>query len=292
MKNQKTEAEVLEKLLIWARNTPEIRAVIMTSSRARPDGRIDALSDYDIILATTAEFEVDWGQAWLYEYGEPMVRWGDEGEVLGQKTSFRSVIYRDHVKIDYTIWSQEVLQLVASAPHLPEELDAGYRILLDKEGATKEWASPTYRAFIPNPPTQTEFQALVEEFWWVATYVAKSLWRRELIFARWVLTADIREGALRKMLEWCMEIEHGWSVRPGVHGRGLEGLLPAKVSAEMLATYVDYDSEGDWTALWRTTALFSRVAKEVASALSLTYPQSIEEDVSAYLTEMKQSLRT
>lgn len=85
-----------------------------------------------------------------------------------------------------------------------------------------------------------------------------------------------------------MEIEHNWSVRPGVYGRGLERLLPADVSAEMLATYVEY--EGDWNALWRTTALFSRVAHEIAEALALVHPQSVEEEVRAYLKEIQNSL--
>jgi len=42
--------------------------------------------------------------------------------------------------------------------------------------------APSYQAHIPKRPTQAQYQALVEEFWWSATYVARSLWREELIF--------------------------------------------------------------------------------------------------------------
>ncbi len=122
--------------------------------------------------------------------------------------------------------------------------------------------------------------------------MAKSLWRDELVFARWVLTADLRDGALRRMLEWRIEIDQGWSVRPGVHGRGLETLLPTETWAELADTYVvGPGSEHDWAALWRTAALFRRVAGEVASALGFVYPQATDDRVSAFLSEVQRMPR-
>jgi aminoglycoside 6-adenylyltransferase len=188
-------------MVAWAHARPDIRALLLTSSRTRPGGPVDVLSDYDLILAVTDTFCTGWEAAWLCDYGEPMVRWGDEGEVLGHTTHFRSVIYQDYVKIDYSIWPDALLGRVAASSTLPEGLDEGYRVLLDKDGATAGWKPPTYRAFIPARPTQAEYLALVEEFWWVSTYIAKSLWRNELVFARWVLIADLHDGTLRRLLE-------------------------------------------------------------------------------------------
>lgn len=288
MRTLPSEAEVLTKFVAWADAHSEVRALLLTSSRSRPGGPVDTLSDYDFILAVTDRFRVDWEEAWLSYYGEPMVRWGDEGEVFGLTTHFRSVIYQDYVKVDFTIWPNALLGEVAVNPALPEELDEGYRVLLDKDGATAAWKSPTHKAFIPTQPTQAEYQALVEEFWWVATYIAKSLWRNELVFARWVLTADLRDGALRRVLEWRIEIDHDWSVRPGVHGRGLKFLLPADTWSELVDTYTGGGMENDWAALWRTTALFRRIAKEVASVLGFIYPQAIDDRVSTFLSEVEQ----
>ena len=286
-----TEAEVLAKLVAWAEAHPSVRALLLTSSRARPGGPVDALSDYDVIVAVTDAERLGREEAWLWDYGEPMVRWGDEGEALGVPTHFRSAVYQDYVKIDYTVWPTALLDRVAESPAPPEELDEGYRVLLDKDGATARWKLPAHHAFIPARPTETEYRALVEEFWWVATYVAKSLWREELVFARWVLNADLRDGALRRMLEWRIEIDHGWSVRPGVHGRGLETLLPAGTWAELADSYVGPGIENDWTALWRTAALFRRVAGEVASALHFVYPQATDDRVSAFLGEVQRMPR-
>jgi len=47
------ETEPLEKLVAWGNAHPLICAMILTSSRTRPDGPVDILSDYDVILAVT-----------------------------------------------------------------------------------------------------------------------------------------------------------------------------------------------------------------------------------------------
>ena len=38
------------------------------------------------------------------------------------------------------------------------------------------------------------------------TYVAKSLWRDDLVFARWILEQDIKLGKMMRMFEWRIEI--------------------------------------------------------------------------------------
>jgi Streptomycin adenylyltransferase len=40
-------ADVVEELMAWGDREPEIRAIILTSSRARADSSVDDLSDYD-----------------------------------------------------------------------------------------------------------------------------------------------------------------------------------------------------------------------------------------------------
>jgi hypothetical protein len=43
------EAGVLEKLVAWGEAHASISALILTSSRAKPDGRADVLSDYGYV---------------------------------------------------------------------------------------------------------------------------------------------------------------------------------------------------------------------------------------------------
>jgi aminoglycoside 6-adenylyltransferase len=281
------EAEVLERLVAWGEAQPSVRAMILTSSRARPDGAVDVLSDYDVILAVTDAEGFAQQRAWEAGYGDPMVRWGDQSEVFGLVTYFRGIVYQNGTKIDYTIWPDTLLEQLAQQPALPDMLDVGYRVLLDKDGRTSGWGAPTYRAHIPVKPTETEYRDLVEEFWWSSTYVAKSLWRDELVVAKFVLDQDLRLGPLRVVLEWRIEIDHDWGVKPGVFGRGLRQLLPAGTWSELESTYVGPGSEENWAALFRTTALFLRVAQEVGEALAHDYPQEVDDPVTAYLEEVR-----
>lgn len=277
------EADVLERLIAWGEEHPSIRALILTSSRARADASVDLLSDYDVIVAVTDASAFISNDDWVLAYGEPLARWGDRHELYELTTSFLGVVYADGIKVDYTIWPDALLERVAEAESLPEELDVGYRVLLDKDGRASDWRAPTYRAHIPAPPTEAEYRAIIEEFWWDTSYVAKALWRGEVVFAKFALDYDAKLVALRRVLEWRIELDHDWSLLPGAYGRGLERLLPADISAELASTYVGSGVEDNWAALFRTTALFRRVATEVGDALGYAYTEDVDEGVSAYL---------
>lgn len=282
------EQEVVDQLVAWGRAQPLIRAMILTSSRTRPDEPVDLLSDYDLILAVSEIRPFAFDDGWISKYGRPMVRWGDQSEMYGLATYFRGVVYQNYVKIDYSIWPVELLERMAAASHLPDGLDVGYRVLLDKDQRTAGWKPPSYRAFIPARPAEAEYQALVQEFWWGTTYVAKSLWRDELVFAKWMLDQDLKLETMRRMLEWRIEIDHAWSVKPGIHGRGLKHLLPPDLWSAFARTYVSLDAEQTWAALDRVIALFRQVASDAGNALGYAYPQQVDEQVSAYLEAIRQ----
>lgn len=285
------EADVLGKLVAWGEPEPLVRAMILTSSRARGDETVDALSDYDVIVAVTDVEAFADDTAWTSCYGRPLARWGDEHEVHGLRTYFRGVVYEDGTKIDWSIWPDELLERVAETVELSDDLDVGYRVLLDKDGATSRWKAATHRAHIPPKPSKAEYRALVEEFWWSATYVAKSLWRDELVIAKFALDNDMKLGVLRRFLEWRIELEHDWSVRSGAYGRGLKRALPTDLWAEFERTYVGPGLEENWEALSRTNALFRRVAIEVGEALGYEYPQDVDDRMSALLEATREQPR-
>jgi aminoglycoside 6-adenylyltransferase len=89
------------------------------------------------------------------------------------------------------------------------------------------------------------------------------------------------------MLEWRIELEHGWALRPGAYGRGLERLLPDELWAELAATYLGVDTEESWEALTNTAALFREVATEVGDALGYSYPERVDAGVAGYLIDVR-----
>ena len=279
--------EVLAPLVAWAEAEPAVRAMILTSTRARPDGPVDELSDYDVIVLVDDVPVFVGRKAWLDARPGALARWGDENERFGQGTVFRGVVYDDGIKIDWSIWPDTLLALIAAAPELPDQLDVGYRVLLDKDGGTAGWAPATHRAHIPRPPTAEEYRAIVEEFWWSTTYVAKSLWRGEVVHAKFALDTDAKLGALRPMLEWLVELDRDWAWKPGAYGRGLERALPDDLRQELEATYVGAGVDENWQALFRTVALFRRVARDVGETLGFDYPQDVDDGVTAHLERVR-----
>lgn len=115
----------------------------------------------------------------------------DIGEVLtiihiNDGFHLRMVLYKDYVRINFRIHSLVKFKQYVSQPELPKHLDAGYLILLDKKGITTELKAPAYKAFNIRKPTPEEFLATVTDFWWDSIYVAKSLWRDELFYAKYM----------------------------------------------------------------------------------------------------------
>ena len=263
---------VLARILRWAGGEDAVRVVVLTSTRARAEGPPDDLSDYDVIVALQDINRFDAVEA----YGTPAARWRDEHDVHGTRTLFRGVVYDDGVKVDWTLWPANVPGLVAEHG-LTDDLDVGYRVLLDKDGTTARWAQPTYSAHIPRRPTETEYVALVEEFWWSATYVAKARAREEQLFVRFVLDVDMTHGVLRRMLEWLIETRRDWSWKPGAYGRGIERELPPDLAGELSAAHGSFE---------QTVELFRRAAHEVGERLGYAYPQYADDAVSAYIEKL------
>jgi aminoglycoside 6-adenylyltransferase len=261
---------VIDSILAWAEAEDAVRLVLITSTRARPEGPPDELSDYDVIVALT---DLDRFDASIV--GTPAARWGDEHDVHGTKTLFRGVVYDNGVKVDWMLWPANVPALIAEHG-LNDNLDGGYRVLLDKDGATASWPAPTFRAHILSRPSEADYVALVEEFWWSATYVAKGRARGEEFFARFIPLYDVTD-VLRRMLEWKIALERDWSWKPGAYGRGLERELPSADAEDLLAATGSFD---------RTVGLFRRVAREVGQALGYAYPQLADDTVMAYFARL------
>ena len=180
-----------------------------------------------------------------------------------------------------------MLRKIIEAPVLQAELDAGYRVLLDKDHLTDEMQPPTYKAYVPTPPTFAMYQKTIEDFFSDVPYVAKCLLRGELFPVKWALDYDMKHLFLRLMLEWRAELDHNWSVPVGALGKGLKKLLPHEIWSQLQETYVGSDISENWEALFKTIILFRQVAMEVGEALGYAYPQVLDERVTEYVKAMQ-----
>jgi aminoglycoside 6-adenylyltransferase len=279
---------VIRRLVQWAENRADIRAMLLTSSRTNPHAPVDVFSDYDVILAVTDIRPYFEDKSYLSDYGPVLVVFKNP---IGQENGFDCfgdiTHYEDGTKIDYGFFPLEWLRWVTEQPELPPDLDVGYTVLLDKDRLADGLKPPTHTAYIPAPPTEQVYQDLIQEFWNDAAYMAKNLWRDNLIPAKYNLDTIMKFHVLRQFLEWRMEIGHNWAVRPGAYGKGLKTWTPPALWDELESTYVGAGIEENWDALFKTIDLFRKVAVEVGDHLGYGYPDDLDRRMMAYLRKVK-----
>jgi aminoglycoside 6-adenylyltransferase len=275
----KTQREdpVTEELIELGKRSDEIRAVILTSSRAA--GRCDLLSDYDAELYVTDVARFAERDDWFEAFGPVLVMLRLERE--GGPGCTRLVQYEDGSRIDFQVAPVEALKEICAAPVLPEGFDIGYEVLLDKDGITASLRPPTFRAFIPAPPSAAEYASVVNGFWWNSPYVSKSLWRGEVLAAASWLDG-LRQYSLREMLEWSVELERNWSWKTGIRGKGLDEALDPETQGELAAACGGGGIEELWEALFAAISLFRKTAVGVAESLGYEYPHDLDARVTAY----------
>lgn len=284
------EDRTLARLTQWADERDDVRAAILTSTRAMPNATLDPFSDYDIIYAMRDVTPYFADRAWLNHFGDVLAVYRDPIRI---EHGFKRFAYitqydADFLKIDFTLMEAGLLATIAAQDHLPDDLDVGYRVLLDKDGLTDALKPPTHRAFMPQPPSESDYLEQIEVFFHEATYVAKNLWRDELLPAKYSFDTVMKGRKLRTMLEWHMGIVTGWTVKTGSLGKGLKRHTPPDWWADLEATYVGADINDNWHALFKLIDLYSRAAQSVGAALGFAYPQAMETRMRAYLQRVRQ----
>ena len=281
----RSEQEMLELILSTAQYDERIRAVVMAGSRANPDARRDMFQDFDIAYFVTdvASFTDD--HTWINRFGELMIL--QMPETMGNPPPASDgrfaylMQFADGNRIDLTLFP------VARVNEFRRESLS--LLLLDKDELFETFPSPNENDFLPRPPDARAFSDCCNEFWWVCTYVAKGLWREEIVYAKYMLDHVVREQ-LMKMLTWYVGVKTQFLHGPGKCGKHLRQYLEPELWAMLEKTYSDADSENTWDAAFVMCDLFRSAANRVAENFGFDYPRGDDERVTAHLRHIR-SLR-
>ena len=283
--------DIVRRLVRWAEEKNPVRAMLLTSTRARPDAPVDRLSDYDVVLVVEDIRPFLEDRPWLEDFGQVLIAYWDGVEPepdFGIEQTGNVVRYANGLKIDFRVWPVGLLRRITDAPALTDELDAGYAVLLDKDDLTAGMNPPTHKAYVPDRPDEKTFLTWVNDFFSDAPDVAKFLWRDELLPAKWCLDYDMKHKYLRRMLEWRIELDRGWSAPMDELGKGLKKRLPPGIWKVLEGTYAGAGVAENWEALFRTMELFRWVGTRVADDLGYIYPLDLDERVTKYVRSIKE----
>lgn len=286
-KRMQTREEKLRQIIDWSQNNPDICAVLLTSSLVNPLAPIDELSDLDIELVFDDNTNYILDKNWINNFGTPIAMVEEDESYFEYKHAMKMVLYADHTKVDFKLYSKSNFLEEVHQEHLPEDWDIGYKVLIDKEGITQTLQKPTYQVSVIKRPTAQKFEQLLNDFWWDCTYVAKCLVRKDIFYAKFMSEDNIRTSYLVPLIEWDIASQHGWNITTNKHGRLFEKYLPRQTWEKVIQTFSGSDINENWKALFAMVDLVAAIGRELASKLTYEYPTKLEADVRIYLNALK-----
>ncbi len=269
------DEEIFNLILGVATDDSRIRAVMLNGSRANPMATKDVFQDFDIVYLVTELASFKAQSDWIDRFGERMVlQLPDEfGDGPPPDRYAYLIQFTDGHRLDLTL---------KTGDFDPDSLSV---LLLDKDEAVAA-LPPSEADYLPSPPTDKDFFECCNEFWWVAPYLAKGLWRGEPIYAQHHL--GVIRGQLFRLLEWRIGAETGFQASLGKLGKHFQRFLTPDRWAQLQATYADANLDHIWDSLFASTELFRVVALEVADHFGFSYPHGDDLKVTAHLRQVRQ----
>ncbi len=272
--------EILELILNTAKEDENIRAVLMTGSRANPDCPKDKYQDFDIVYFVK-EVAPYWdNMEWIEKkFGKPALIQKPESMQLippdNDGNFMYLMLFPDGNRID--------LQITANTY---EDDGEPAVLLLDKDGNFPK-ISVKKDFWYVQKPDQKLFSDCCNEFHWCLNNVAKGIARDELSYAMKQLNECVRD-MLVQMLTWYVGVQYDFSVSAGKEGKYFKKLLPNHIYEKFTKTYSDADYEHMWDAVFTMLYLFEEVARDVAEQLQFTYDEEEEKGIEKYMMQVKQ----
>jgi len=280
----RTEAEMFKLLTGFAENDERIRVMGMEGSRTNANVPRDDFQDYDIsyIVTDMESFILD--DAWLGVFGKRVMMQKPEAmELFPPSNEWFSylMIFEDGVKIDLSIIPLGLLPKYLGSDKL-------IKILIDKDGLIPDPPVPTDEDYHIKRPSAASFDDCCNEFWFVSTYVAKGLFRGELLFAAYHMEHIAREQLLT-MLSWMIGNCRGFGLSLGKNYKYIDKYLSKRHWELLLKTCRMDGVENCWAALDAAFELFREISRSVADDLGFVYPD-YDERVTEYIETNRRRL--
>ncbi|HMH33535.1 MAG TPA: aminoglycoside 6-adenylyltransferase, partial [Puia sp.] len=192
--------------------------------------------------------------------------------------------FENHAKVDFSFHPLSLLENMVSTKKLNQTYDAGYQVLLDKDGITGQLPKPSFQAYRIARPTEHEFENCQNEFWFESYHVAKYIMRFDL----WA--AKIRDHDMKKwllaMLEWNAATRSNFTLSIKREGKYISDWIHPAYKSRMGACFAGWDALAQHSALMASLDLFRTVAKETASLLDYAYKEKPDQNLSNYIATL------
>lgn len=282
----RSEEEMMKLILNTANQDERIRAAYMNGSKVNPTIEKDAYQDYDIVYAVTDIIPFIKDRRWLTVFGDTyMVQEPDDPEMFGGESYDRMdkytwlMLFDDGNRIDLTVQTLKKAQSEVTTDKLTV-------LLLDKDGLLPQLMPPTDRDYHVKKPSEREYLACCNEFWWCLNNVAKGIARDELPYAMQMYNCNVRD-MLDRMVEWQIGINTEFTASAGKMGKFYKKYLSDELYLLYAQTYSTSDYEQLWESVLTACSLFRRIAITVADVFGYKYNQNDDKNMMQYITNVR-----
>lgn len=266
----RTEKEMMN-LILQIADTIEVEAIALSGSRTNPRAPKDEFQDYDVVYIVDNLEDLISDLSWLDQYGNRLI---EQHNRLGHRRLYL-MLFEDGNRIDLTLCPKESIQEWVDS-------EANFEVIKDDKGLFEAY-QPNSKRYWTAPPTEEEFAAACNEFWWVSAYVVKGICRKQLIYSTDHLYG-ICQQELLKILAWQVATDKG-IVDIGKNYKHLFHHLPAE-KEKVFSALLDLSSiEKVGQSLFATMKLFDGEAQELAQKMGFTYDKEVAEKMIAYAKE-------
>ncbi len=298
--------QLLQRIIVWAETSPDIRAAVLIGSQTRTDHPADEWSDLDITIITTRPKQYLSTSDWVASIGPTWLTFL-EGTATGGEIE-RRVLFKNGLDVDFSVFPMRKVQQLGYALRIKkyapllyyllshtlarqvhsrlEEIASvfqrGLRILVDKDAITTSWAYLPQKSPRDQLPTQHQFLEVVNDFLYHGIWAAKKLRRGEMFVAKGT-TDSYMKYLLLTMVEWHALTHHGTNYDTWHNGRFLEQWADPRIIEGLYTAYAHYDKDEVEHAIQATIRLFSWVAQETAQQLGYAYPITAEQHIIEWL---------
>ena len=266
----RTDTEMMNMILQIA-DTLEVEAIALSGSRTNPQAPKDEFQDYDVVYIVENLNDLLSDLSWLDQFGMRLI---EQHNVLGHRRLYL-MLFEDGNRIDLTLCPKESIQEWVDS-------EANFEVIKDDKGLFEAY-QPNSKRYWTCPPTEEEFAASCNEFWWVSAYVVKAIRRNQLIYATDHLYG-ICQQELLKVLAWQLASDKG-AVNIGKNYKYLFHYLPTEKEKEFSALLNLSSIEKVSQSLFATMNVFDREAKSLAQEMGFAYDQEVAEKMMRYAKE-------
>ena len=266
----RTDTEMMN-LILQIADTLEVEAIALSGSRTNPQATKDEFQDYDVVYIVDDMEELISDLSWLDQFGNLLI---SQHNVVDHRRLYL-MLFEDGNRIDLTLCPKEYIQEWVDS-------EANFEVIKDDKGLFDSYISSPNRYWTA-PPTEEEFGASCNEFWWVSAYVVKAIRRNQLIYATDHLYG-ICQQELLKVLAWQVTSDRG-AVDIGKNYKYLFQYLSDEQEKEFSALLDLSSIEKNSQSLFATMNFFHREAQILTQKMGFTYDKEVAEKMIAYAKE-------